>query len=158
MDSFDHLRQLVALADAGNFRKAGDSLGISHSAVSQTIKRMEESYGVALFDRNKGKTVPTALGERLVLSARAAVNEMDAAQPDLKLMETFAGGRLVIGADPSVSESLLSIPMIKMMNRYPQLQFTVRHCSRSRFEKRLSQHEFDLYFGLQPDREADDLH
>ncbi len=157
MDTFMHLRQLVALAETGNFRKAGDSLGISHSAVSQTIKRLEESYGLALFERIKGKTVPTAFGERLVLSARAAVNEMDAAQRDLKLMKNFSGGRLVIGADPSVSESLLSIPMIKMMNRYPSLQFTVRHCSRSRFEKRLSQHEIDLYFGLQPDREVDDL-
>lgn len=158
MDAFAHLRQLVALAETNNFRKAGDSLGISHSAVSQTIKRLEDTYGVALFDRIKGKTVPTAFGERLVLSARAAINEMDAAGRDLKLMENFAGGRLVIGADPSVSESLLSIPMIKMMNRYPELQFTVRHCSRARFERRLSQHEIDLYFGLQPDREADDLH
>ena len=85
MDTLPHLRQLVALADAGNFRKAGNKLGISHSAVSQTIKRLEESYGVALFDRIKGKTVPTAFGERLVLSARAAVNEMDAAHRDLKL-------------------------------------------------------------------------
>jgi DNA-binding transcriptional LysR family regulator len=157
METLNHLRQLVALADTGNFRMAGESLGISHSAVSQTIKRLEETYGVELFDRIKGKTVPTAFGERLILSARTAVNEMDAAQRDLRLMENFTSGRLIIGVDPSVSESLLSIPMIKMMNRFPSLQFTVRHCSRSRWEKRLFQHEIDLYFGLQPDREVDDL-
>jgi DNA-binding transcriptional LysR family regulator len=157
MDTLTHLRQLVALADAGNFRKAGEQLGVSHSAVSQTIRKLETSYGVELFDRTRGKTVPTAFGERLISSARAAINEMEAAGRDIGLMESFAGGRLVIGVDPSVSESLLSIPMAKMMNRYPMLQFTVRICDRARWKKRLVQREIDIYFGLQPDNEADEL-
>ncbi len=157
MESLTHLRQLLALADTGNFRKAGEQLGMSHSAVSQTIRKLEESYGVDLFDRTGGKTVPTAFGERLIASARAAINEMEAAERDMRLMESFAGGRLVIGADPSVSESLLSIPMAKLMNRYPSLQFTVRLCNRARWEKRLLQREIDIYFGLQPDTEASGL-
>ena len=157
MDSLAHLRQLVALADVGNFRKAGEKLGVSHSAISQTIRKLEGSYGVDLFDRTGGKTVPTAFGERLITSARAALNEMEAAGRDMRLMERFTGGRLVIGVDPSVSESLLSIPMAKMMNRYPSLQFTVRVCNRARWEKRLIQHEIDIYFGLQPDNEANEL-
>ncbi|MFT4794932.1 MAG: DNA-binding transcriptional LysR family regulator [Paracoccaceae bacterium] len=157
MEYFNHLRQLVALADTGNFRKAGQKLGVSHSAVSQTIKRLEESYGVALFDRSGGTTVPTAFGERLIVSARLAVNEMEAAGRDILLMDNFAAGRLVIGVDPSVSESLLSIPMIKMMNQYPLLQFTVRVCSRGRWENILTAREIDIYFGLQPDRELSEL-
>lgn len=157
MDLLAQMRQLVALADAGNFRKAGESLGVSHSAVSQTIRKLEESYGVDLFDRTPGKTVPTAFGERLISSARTAINEMEAAARDISLMESFAGGRLVIGVDPSVSESLLSIPMAKMMNRYPELQFTVRICNRARWEKRLQQREIDIYFGLQPDNEVGEL-
>lgn len=157
MENIGHLRQLIALADTGNFRKAGQKLGVSHSAISQSIKRLEESYGVALFIRARGQTVPTAFGERLIASARTAVAEMDAASRDIGLMEKFAGGRLVIGADPSVSESLLSIPMARIMNRYPSLQFTVRICNRERWEKRLIQREIDVYFGLQPDRETSAL-
>lgn len=157
MYTLTHLRQLVALANAGNFRKAGANLGVSHSAISQTIRKLEDSYGVELFDRTGGKTVPTAFGERLITSARAAINEMEAAGRDMRLMESFTGGRLVIGVDPSVSESLLSIPMAKMMNRYPSLQFTVRICNRARWEKRLIQREIDIYFGLQPDTEAGEL-
>jgi DNA-binding transcriptional LysR family regulator len=157
MENLNQLRQLLALADAGNFRKAGEQMGVSHSAVSQTIKKLEDSYGVELFDRTRGKTVPTALGERLITSARIAVNELDAASRDIGLMENFASGQLVIGVDPSVSESLLSIPMTKMMNRYPSLHFTVRICNRARWEKRLTQREIDIYFGLQPDREVEEL-
>ena len=53
MDSLGQLRQLIALAETGNFRKAGLRLGISHSAVSQTIKRLEAEYGTELFDRTE---------------------------------------------------------------------------------------------------------
>lgn len=157
METLTHLRQLIALADAGNFRKAGEQLGVSHSAVSQTIKKLEDSYGVDLFDRTRGKTVPTAFGERLISSARTAINEMDEAGRDIGLMESFTSGQLVIGVDLSVSESLLSIPMTKMLNKYPSLHFTVRVCNRARWEKRLTQREIDIYFGLQPDREVEEL-
>jgi DNA-binding transcriptional LysR family regulator len=157
MDSLASLRQLVALAETGNFRKAGEQLGVSHSAVSQTIKKLEESYGVDLFDRTRGKTVPTAFGERLIASSRAAISEIDAAGRDIGLMENFASGRLVIGVDPSVSESLLSIPMTKMMNQFPALQFSVRVCNRARWERHLARREIDIYFGLQPDRELEEL-
>jgi DNA-binding transcriptional LysR family regulator len=91
MDSLGHLRQLVALAETGNFRKAGQKLGISHSAVSQTIKRLEGEYGTELFDRtrfdgSRNETVPTALGERIVAAARIAINEMEAAARDVQML------------------------------------------------------------------------
>ncbi|GAB5438989.1 LysR family transcriptional regulator [Falsiruegeria mediterranea] len=157
MDSLNPLRQLVALGDTGNFRLAGEALGVSHSAVSQTIRKLEESYGVELFDRTRGRTVPTAFGERLIESARRSLNDMDTAARDLQLMESHQGGRLVIGVDPAVSESLLSLPLAKMINKHPSLQFTVLSCNRARWEKRLRNREIDMYLGLQPDREEDVL-
>ena len=57
MDSLGHLRQLVALAETGNFRKAGQRLGISHSAVSQTIKRIEAEGGNIGFRNGNGPVV-----------------------------------------------------------------------------------------------------
>ncbi len=157
MESLGHLRHLIALAETGNFRKAGERLGVSHSAVSQIIKKLEDGYGVPLFERMRGKTVPTAFGDRLIASAQVAINEMEAAERDLGLMEDHSLGRLVVGADPSVSESLLSIPMTKLMNRFSSLQFTVKICNRDRWETRLKNREIDIYFGLQPDREIEEL-
>lgn len=155
MDSLNPLRQLVALGETGNFRLAGEALGVSHSAVSQTIRKLEENYGVELFARTKGRTVPTAFGERLIDSARRSLTDMDAAARDLQLMESHQGGRLVIGVDPTVSESLLSLPLAKMINKHPSLQFTVLACNRARWEQRLRDREIDVYLGLQPDREED---
>ena len=57
MENIAHFKQLIALADTSNYRKAGESLGISHSAISQTISKLETSYGVDLFYRRRNETV-----------------------------------------------------------------------------------------------------
>src|SRR5665213_4472140 len=50
MDIVD-LRYLVAVADAGNFAKAGSSLGRSTSTISRRIARLEEELGLTIFER-----------------------------------------------------------------------------------------------------------
>ncbi len=160
MDSLSHLRQLVALAETGNFRKAGQRLGISHSAVSQTIKRIEAEYGAELFDRMRSdgwrnETVPTALGERMVAAARIAISEMEAAARDVQMMRDLEAGQLVIGADPTVSESLLAPAMARLINSHPNWRFKVVLCNRDEWERYLEERRVDIYFGLRPDRETD---
>ena len=162
MDSLGHLRQLVALAETRNFRKAGQKLGISHSAVSQTIKRLELEYGTELFDRTRNdgtrnETVPTALGERVVAAAQIAINEMESAARDVQMLRDLEAGQLIIGADPSVSESLLAPAMARLMSSHPNWRFKVILCNRNEWERYLDERQIDIYFGLRPDRESDNL-
>ena len=162
MDSLGQLRQLIALAETGNFRKAGLRLGISHSAVSQTIKRLEAEYGTELFDRtrvdgSRNETVPTALGERVVAAARIAINEMEAASRDVQMLRDFEAGQLLIGADPSVSESLLAPAMARLINSHPNWRFKVILCNRNEWERYLTERQIDIYIGLRPDREVEDF-
>ncbi|MDE0983235.1 MAG: LysR family transcriptional regulator [Yoonia sp.] len=160
MDSLGHLRQLVALAETGNFRKAGQKLGISHSAVSQTVKKLEAEYGTELFDRtrfdgSRNETVPTALGERIVAAARIAINEMEAAARDVQMLRDLEAGQLLIGTDPTVSESLLAPAMARLINSHPNWRFKVIICNRNEWERYLEERQIDIYIGLRPDRESD---
>lgn len=160
MDSLNHLRQLVALADTGNFRLAGQKLGISHSAVSQTIKRLEAEYGAELFDRkrhdgSRNETVPTTMGERIIAAARISLSEMEAASRDVQMMRDLESGELRIGADPSVSESLLAPAMARLINSHPGWRFKVILCNRTEWERYLQERHVDIYFGLRPDRETE---
>ena len=162
MESLGHLRQLIALADTGNFRKAGQKLGISHSAVSQTIKRLEAEHGTELFDRtrhdgSRNETVPTALGERIIAAARIAINEMEAAARDVQMMRDLEAGQLLIGTDPTVSESLLAPAMARLITPHPDWRFKVIICNRTEWERYLEERQIDIYIGLRPDREADFL-
>ncbi|WP_439111702.1 LysR family transcriptional regulator [Lentibacter sp.] len=162
MDSLGHLKQLVALSETGNFRKAGQKLGISHSAVSQTIKRLETEYGAELFDRtrydgSRNETVPTALGERVISAARIAINEMEAASRDVQMMRDLEAGQLLIGADPTVSESLLAPAMARLINSHPNWRFKVVLCPRNEWERYLTERQIDIYIGLRPDRETEEF-
>lgn len=60
------LSTLLAVTEEGNFTRAGHRLGVSQSAVSHTIRRLEDKIGVRLLNRSARKVTPTDAGERLL--------------------------------------------------------------------------------------------
>lgn len=157
MDSLRSLRQVLALAEAGNYRKAAAKIGITHSALSQTISKLEEELGASLFVRDQHETVPTAFGGRLIEAAEIALGEISEAKRDISLMRNLEAGRLVVGADPTISESLLGPALAVMMEAYPKLRFTVMARNWKSMEDDLLSRKIDLFVGLAPDRLSDGL-
>lgn len=77
------LRAFVAVAEQGSFSKAADLLGLSPSSLSQIIRTFEERLGVRLLQRTTRSVALTEAGERLLLRARPALAELDAALRDV---------------------------------------------------------------------------
>jgi DNA-binding transcriptional LysR family regulator len=75
-DELDGMATFVAVAEARGFRAAGQRLGVSHSAVSQTLRKLEERLGVALVQRTTRSVRLTDAGERLYASVRPALDEV----------------------------------------------------------------------------------
>lgn len=69
----------VAVAEVKGFRAAGERLGVSGSAVSQALRRLEERLGVALAQRTTRSVRLTEAGERLYAAARPALADLRAA-------------------------------------------------------------------------------
>ena len=78
-DELDGMAVFVAVADTKGFRAAGDRLGVSGSAVSQAMRRLEERLGVVLLQRTTRSVRLTDAGERLYAAARPALDELRAA-------------------------------------------------------------------------------
>lgn len=78
-DELDGMATFVAVAEAKGFRAAGDRLGMSHSAVSQALRRLEKRLGVALVQRTTRSVRLTEAGERLYAAVRPALAEVRAA-------------------------------------------------------------------------------
>jgi DNA-binding transcriptional LysR family regulator len=78
-DELDGMTTFVAVAETQGFRAAGERLGVSHSAVSQTVRRLEDRLGVALVQRSTRSVRLTEAGERLYASLRPALDEVRAA-------------------------------------------------------------------------------
>jgi DNA-binding transcriptional LysR family regulator len=75
-DDLDGIGVFVAVAEAKGFRAAGERLGVSGSAVSQALRRLEERLGVALVQRTTRSVHLTEAGERLYVAARPALDEL----------------------------------------------------------------------------------
>lgn len=68
-----HLRSFVALADTLHFGRAAELLGVTPSALSQQLGRLEAELGLSLFDRTTRRMALTDAGEALLPEAERAV-------------------------------------------------------------------------------------
>ncbi len=152
MDLLRGFRQLQVLGETGNYRKAAARLGMTHSALSQSIARLEQHYGVSLFVRGKRGTVPTAIGRRLLSSTSIALSEMERAERDLVQMRDSGSGSIVIGADSNLSETLLAPVLIELMQHKPDVRIRVLTCNWADSVEALNDKRIDLYVGLPPEQ------
>ncbi|MEK6345858.1 MAG: LysR family transcriptional regulator [Burkholderia sp.] len=119
--TLDQLRVLVAISDAGSFSAAGRALGRVQSAISQTIATLEDTQGVALFDRASRRPALTPLGRVLVEQARAVLAGAD------RFAAIAAGTRaglepvLTLAIDPLVPTAPLIDSLRALRETFPDL-------------------------------------
>lgn len=101
----------VALAEAKNFRAAGERLGVTASAVSQTLRRLESRLGVVLAQRTTRSVRLTEAGEQLYAAVRPALDEVRAAAAALGELGTGPRGTLRLHV-AAVAESFLRGPVL----------------------------------------------
>lgn len=100
----------LAVAEEHNFRAAADRLGVTRSAVSQGMRRLEDAFGTALVMRTTRSVRLTEAGERLREALSRPLSEIGAALEDVG-GETAPRGLLRIAAT-SIAEPFLSGPLI----------------------------------------------
>ena len=111
-DELDGMATFVAVAEAKGFRAAATRLGVTHAAVSQAVRRLEERIGVALVRRTTRSIHLTDAGERLYGSLRPALDEVRAAVAAVGELGEEPRGSLRIhsasSAETMFGESLLA--------------------------------------------------
>ncbi|MBS4009468.1 MAG: LysR family transcriptional regulator [Roseovarius sp.] len=78
------LRAFSAVMDSGLVSKAAEEIGVTQPAVSKIIKGLEEEFGVVLFERRKGRLVPTPEAKYLKNVARSLLDQINDVQRHLK--------------------------------------------------------------------------
>jgi len=112
LDTLDGMAVFLAVAEARNFRVAGERLGVSASAISQALRKLEERLGVPLVHRTTRSVSLSEAGERLYGSARPALQEVESALAAVGELGDVPRGtlRLFVGtaADPVLTGPLLA--------------------------------------------------
>jgi DNA-binding transcriptional LysR family regulator len=120
-DDLDGMAVFVAVAEAKGFRAAGERLGVTGSAVSQSLRRLEERLGVALVQRTTRSVHLTEAGARLYAAARPALDELRAAVGALGEMRGEPGGTLRVHV-AGAAGSFLSGPLLaSFLEAYPRV-------------------------------------
>lgn len=105
------LAVFALVAEERSFRAAADRLGVTRSAVSQTIRRLEESIGIALVLRTTRSVSLTEAGENLHAEIMPAIGDMRAALERTALLAGRPRGRLRLAVS-SIAERFLSGPFL----------------------------------------------
>ena len=100
MLSLSQFKQIVALSEHGSFTLAAEAVGLSHSALSQTLTRLEEHYGVLFFQRLGRTLLLTPAGRVFLQAARQSLAAFSDAESSLRAINEVDGGRVLIGVDP----------------------------------------------------------
>jgi DNA-binding transcriptional LysR family regulator len=99
------------VAEEKNFRAAADRIGVTRSAVSQTIRKLEEALGIALLSRTTRSVALTEAGERLYRDLAPALDGMRLAVEGAGSLHERPRGQLRLAVS-SIAESFLSGPML----------------------------------------------
>ena len=111
LDTLDGMVVFLAVADARNFRVAGERLGVSASAVSQALRKLEERLGVPLVHRTTRSVSLSEAGQRLFGAVRPAVAEVESAVAAVGELSDEPRGtlRLIVG---TAADAVLGGPLL----------------------------------------------
>lgn len=116
--NLDDVMAFIAVARERSFTKAAAKLGVSQSALSQTVRALEAGLGVPLLTRTTRSVAPTAAGERLLVVAGPRLEEVAAEMKAIATMRDEATGTIRINSSehaglilmPKVNQFLLDHP------------------------------------------------
>ena len=112
---------LAAVTEAGNFARAAEMLGLTPSAVSRAVARLEARVGVRLFDRNPREVSLTEEGRRFHTQVMPLLAGLDEAAAEAAGAAAVVRGRLRVSVDPWFARIVLASKLQQFLVRYPLL-------------------------------------
>lgn len=137
------LQVLIALSQNENISKAAEELNITQSAVSQTLKNLENKLGFPVITR-QGKSVNlTDRGHRLAKVAKQYVRRIQETIEQIHLENNEIKGKLHVGSLYGLGKTWLSSRMLDFLSTYPELEARLTMDFPENIIKKFEQHDID---------------
>lgn len=122
MDSLGALHAFVQAVDAGGFTEASRKLGVSASAISKTVARLEDRLGVRLFHRSTRSVTLTPEGVMFLERCRRILCEYEAAELELSQAQAVPQGKLRISLPSMSMVSMAKLAAFKRLHPHIELE------------------------------------
>lgn len=146
----NHLRDVVAIIEAGGLRAAARQLGVAQSALTRSIRELEKEMGCALFERDARGMVPTPMGRVFALRASSAVNELRRAKEEMDQARGGTQGMVAAGLSIMPLVGMLPQALGAFRRRFPGVEISLIEGLYPAIEPGLRSGAIDFYLGVQP--------
>ncbi|WP_164742994.1 LysR family transcriptional regulator [Mesorhizobium sp. Z1-4] len=141
-----HIEAFVAIADASSFREASEQLLVSQSALTVTIRQLEEIVGIRLFDRTTRRVSVTEAGAAFLPGARRLLQDLRSVLGELETFVSLDRGCVRMAALPSIAAEWLPSAVSRFSRNYPKIDFEFHSDDSQGIYRQLLDREID--FGL----------
>ncbi|MNZ80459.1 HTH-type transcriptional regulator CysL [compost metagenome] len=142
--SMRQLRYFVAAADAGQFSQAALKVHVSQSAITAAVLQLEETLGVALFERRPYGVALTAEGNKFAQHARHILDTLQDALSEPLFLSHSMHGTLRVGASYTVLGYFLPSLLARFKRSYPQVDIDLVDMDRESIEAAVATGILDL--------------
>jgi len=138
------LRYIVALAHESHFGRAAEKCHVAQPTLSVAVKKLEDSLGIALFERNSGDVRPTTIGAQVVAQAERVLSEA------ARVTEIAAAGRdplagpLRLGVIYTIGPWLLPALVPRLKQRAPKMPLIIAEGYTDVLVEKLKNFELDV--------------
>jgi LysR family transcriptional regulator, hydrogen peroxide-inducible genes activator len=138
----EQLRHFVAVAEAENFTRAAEVIGLSQPALSRSVARLEEELGRPLFERQTRKVALSDAGRLLLDRARNILALADDVKAEVG--DDGQSGKVRVAAIPTVAPYFLPACLRAFHQKYPKAQLIVTEDTTEALLRRVANGEVDV--------------
>jgi DNA-binding transcriptional LysR family regulator len=124
-ENLNDVSAFVTIAREQSFTRAAAKLSVSQSALSHTMRALEERLGVRLLTRTTRRVAPTEAGERLLQIVGPRLDEVDAAFAELAELRDKPAGTIRLTATENAVETILLPALERLLPDYPDIRVEI---------------------------------
>jgi DNA-binding transcriptional LysR family regulator len=141
------------LSKTSSFTETAKALHLSQSAISHSIKALEQNVGCRLVDRIGKRALLNQAGEQLLIRVEKILLEMSEARSELRRLAQWGHGRLRVSATPTACQYLLPSVLREFKESFPKCAILIEPGDTPQALELLRQNRVDLALALEPPEE-----
>jgi len=142
--NFRQLEIFRAVMISGSASRAAELLGITQPAVSRAVSDLEESLGFGLYDRVRGRLVPTPEGQLFFRDVSNSFVGLDRLRASAAQIRDFGSGSLRIASHAALGAALVPRAIASFRLKHPKIAITLQTPSSSAVRDLVVHQQFDI--------------
>ena len=123
--NLSQLEVFVAIVDTGSLTEAAEVVGLTQSAVSYSLSRLEAELGVTLLERSRQGVTVTSIGKEVLQNARTILAQAEGIRQKTNRERGLSVGKVRFGTVPNIAARLLTGILRDFQHKYPEMEIVL---------------------------------